>query len=218
MSIEHPLLCGCAPATYSLLLRPSISPTADPFRPPVKSFPSSNRMSLKSWFVSFYYSFSPHCHCYNCIACSLTFWKALFRKCLLNNRKLISGSIVYSPKCSRLSIYFPKLCVEIELHSVLLSVKSPNLSGMNGCSWPNWSYVLLCRANKYDSFAPAFCVPLREAKKKTLNSASVFERHYHESIRSITIERPICFLNLTFILIPGNDFCYCKTKTELWIL
>lgn len=55
-----------------------------------QSFPSSNRMSPPHFFTYhlIHLFSSSHCHCHYCTTCNLDFWKALFRKCLLNNRKV----------------------------------------------------------------------------------------------------------------------------------
>lgn len=63
------------------------------------------------------------------MTCTLDFWKALFRKCLLNNRKVqanIRKYLLYVlQKGCQLPVYFPKLCVKNELDGVKLD---PSLS------------------------------------------------------------------------------------------
>lgn len=87
-----------------------------------QSFPLSNRMSPPyTYYISFEYIFL-------FVLSSLSlplkdmflkFWKARFRKCLLNNRKSARKyqeiSIVCPPKGFQLPVYFPKLCVKMNL-------------------------------------------------------------------------------------------------------
>ena len=64
------------------------TPTADPAWPPVKAFHPQTECLLPLFtyqYIDFF--FPPHCHCHYTM-CILEFWKALFRKCLLNNRKV----------------------------------------------------------------------------------------------------------------------------------
>lgn len=77
------------------------------------SFPSSNNVLPR---FSFDISFSPHCHCHNYTTCTLDLWKALFRKCLLNNRKVQNNIRKYLIVCplkgfQLTCLFFPKLCV-----------------------------------------------------------------------------------------------------------
>lgn len=83
------------------------------------SFPSSNRMCpspLWFWHIIWLLFFSPHCHCHNYTTCTLDLWKALFRKCLLNNRKVQNNIRKYLIVCplkgfQLTCLFFPKLCV-----------------------------------------------------------------------------------------------------------
>lgn len=98
-----------------------------------QSFPSSNRMSPISFFF-FFFGFSPHSHCHNCMTyfnCVVTVWKVPAQQQKTNIRKYC----IFSKNVPCYLFIFLNCVLKL---SLTISVKSPNLSGMNECSWPNW--------------------------------------------------------------------------------
>lgn len=67
--------------------------------------------------------------------------------CSATENKYQEISTVYSPRHSQLFVYFPKLCVQRLTRQCWTWANSMfealDLSGMNGCSWPNWCFVSL---------------------------------------------------------------------------
>lgn len=84
---------GCYTLYQVVLLQqtPSVTPTADPAWPPVKAFHLQTAcLIFHIWLLPFI--FPSYCHCHSSVTCISDLWEALFRKCLLNSGKLISGN------------------------------------------------------------------------------------------------------------------------------